>query len=128
MVQTAHLGERDDLALLRTLHWSLWVAETSSRTEVVDSAGFVPKLISHVRDCLGAPALPVILAPSQAPTCLGEPRAPAPDRGAQSAGAQAQTAGQRPVVLGGLESIDRKSTRLNSSHLGISYAVFCLKK
>src|SRR5262245_63907800 len=26
------------------------------------------------------------------------------------------------------ESIDRKSTRLNSSHLGISYAVFCLKK
>src|SRR5262245_62599119 len=27
-----------------------------------------------------------------------------------------------------LDSADRKSTRLNSSHLGISYAVFCLKK
>src|SRR4051812_49707727 len=27
---------------------------------------------------------------------------------------------------GGLE--DRKSTRLNSSHMSISYAVFCLKK
>src|SRR5262245_64506721 len=27
-----------------------------------------------------------------------------------------------------LEREDRKSTRLNSSHLGISYAVFCLKK
>src|SRR5436853_5178427 len=27
-----------------------------------------------------------------------------------------------------LEDRDRKSTRLNSSHLGISYAVFCLKK
>src|ERR1035441_4466714 len=26
------------------------------------------------------------------------------------------------------EVIDRKSTRLNSSRLGISYAVFCLKK
>src|SRR5688500_19596476 len=26
------------------------------------------------------------------------------------------------------EKIDRKSTRLNSSHLVISYAVFCLKK
>src|SRR5205814_10400262 len=26
------------------------------------------------------------------------------------------------------EALDRKSTRLNSSHLGISYAVFCLKK
>src|SRR5690554_7072440 len=27
-----------------------------------------------------------------------------------------------------LENIDRKSTRLNSSHVRISYAVFCLKK
>src|SRR5262245_64905329 len=27
-----------------------------------------------------------------------------------------------------LDEGDRKSTRLNSSHLGISYAVFCLKK
>src|SRR5258705_5752107 len=26
------------------------------------------------------------------------------------------------------DRLDRKSTRLNSSHLGISYAVFCLKK
>src|SRR5438477_1932563 len=26
------------------------------------------------------------------------------------------------------ENIDRKSTRLNSSHMSISYAVFCLKK
>src|ERR1039458_6063314 len=29
---------------------------------------------------------------------------------------------------GGCLTGDRKSTRLNSSHLGISYAVFCLKK
>src|SRR2546426_8832382 len=28
----------------------------------------------------------------------------------------------------GVVTIDRKSTRLNSSHLVISYAVFCLKK
>src|SRR5256885_8046049 len=27
-----------------------------------------------------------------------------------------------------MEEVDRKSTRLNSSHLVISYAVFCLKK
>src|SRR5258705_8840870 len=27
-----------------------------------------------------------------------------------------------------VELVDRNSTRLNSSHLGISYAVFCLKK
>src|SRR3712207_8704503 len=34
-------------------------------------------------------------------------------------------------VEGGLEALldrDRKSTRLNSSHANISYAVFCLKK
>src|SRR3712207_7840877 len=28
----------------------------------------------------------------------------------------------------GAASVDRKSTRLNSSHANISYAVFCLKK
>src|SRR3712207_8756380 len=33
---------------------------------------------------------------------------------------------QREVGAPGLE--DRKSTRLNSSHANISYAVFCLKK
>src|SRR5688572_31727044 len=32
------------------------------------------------------------------------------------------------VVKLSLESEDRKSTRLNSSHSQISYAVFCLKK
>src|SRR5438552_12743463 len=32
------------------------------------------------------------------------------------------------LPLGGLAAADRKSTRLNSSHQIISYAVFCLKK
>src|SRR5205814_9457556 len=38
--------------------------------------------------------------------------------------------GDRALVRGIREGggPDRKSTRLNSSHLGISYAVFCLKK
>src|ERR1035441_7073719 len=36
----------------------------------------------------------------------------------------ASWAGLTPTVRGS----DRKRTRLNSSHLGISYAVFCLKK
>src|SRR5699024_11350506 len=31
-------------------------------------------------------------------------------------------------VLPQFEGLDRKSTRLNSSHVSISYAVFCLKK
>src|SRR3712207_8191702 len=30
--------------------------------------------------------------------------------------------------LDNVETVDRKSTRLNSSHANISYAVFCLKK
>src|SRR5437899_1445689 len=34
----------------------------------------------------------------------------------------------RPRMPGPKGPRDRKSTRLNSSHLGISYAVFCLKK
>src|SRR3712207_7830255 len=34
----------------------------------------------------------------------------------------------RPVRLYALRRRDRKSTRLNSSHANISYAVFCLKK
>src|SRR5437899_4391052 len=43
-----------------------------------------------------------------------------------------QITGQKAVITRAKKSIanfkDRKSTRLNSSHLGISYAVFCLKK
>src|SRR5438445_4899192 len=39
-----------------------------------------------------------------------------------------QESSAHPVVGGFLEVSDRKSTRLNSSHANISYAVFCLKK
>src|SRR5690625_3515117 len=34
----------------------------------------------------------------------------------------------RPTAGSAAEEEDRKSTRLNSSHVAISYAVFCLKK
>src|SRR5690625_6252842 len=34
---------------------------------------------------------------------------------------------KRPLIIAG-GGVDRKSTRLNSSHVAISYAVFCLKK
>src|SRR5262245_63749963 len=43
---------------------------------------------------------------------------------ARHAAEPALAAGQLGPAIGE----DRKSTRLNSSHLGISYAVFCLKK
>src|SRR2546426_8918812 len=46
-------------------------------------------------------------------------RAPVPGRPAR---------GREPRRGPGRQGLDRKSTRLNSSHLVISYAVFCLKK
>src|SRR5437899_8405757 len=49
-------------------------------------------------------------------SCFGLPPTP---RIARSGGVIVDLQDLRP---------DRKSTRLNSSHLGISYAVFCLKK
>src|SRR3989454_7978421 len=60
----------------------------------------------------------------------GASGAPGPDYWQQRADyvirATLDTAGS---LLRGTERIqDRKSTRLNSSHLVISYAVFCLKK
>src|SRR5688572_32067527 len=39
-----------------------------------------------------------------------------------------QSRGRAADVRGDLAQRDRKSTRLNSSHSQISYAVFCLKK
>src|SRR5207249_7297156 len=33
-----------------------------------------------------------------------------------------------PAREAAVKTVDRKSTRLNSSHVSISYAVFCLKK
>src|SRR5471032_1673698 len=38
------------------------------------------------------------------------------------------TLGAGAAALGGALTLDRKSTRLNSSDITISYAVFCLKK
>src|SRR3712207_8251517 len=42
--------------------------------------------------------------------------------------AMALLALERPAVGDDRDRLDRKSTRLNSSHANISYAVFCLKK
>src|SRR5258705_9386557 len=59
-----------------------------------------------------------------------EPVQDQPSTGAGHDGADV-VARQRATERDGVKTdgtIDRKSTRLNSSHLGISYAVFCLKK
>src|SRR5256885_4790742 len=46
----------------------------------------------------------------------------------QARGARSREPRQFTTQNGIAEQSDRKSTRLNSSHLVISYAVFCLKK
>src|SRR5436305_11054096 len=43
-------------------------------------------------------------------------------------GTQPQATGNAPARPAKAATEDRKSTRLNSSHVRISYAVFCLKK
>src|SRR5256885_14743594 len=50
------------------------------------------------------------------------------DRGAEASLALEPPDHRRGRALGRVRPADRKSTRLNSSHLVISYAVFCLKK
>src|SRR3712207_7545534 len=57
--------------------------------------------------------------PEPQPPLVDQPSA-APSRKVAAAG----VAGALTTVL----LLDRKSTRLNSSHANISYAVFCLKK
>src|SRR2546430_11395314 len=44
------------------------------------------------------------------------------------AGPVRNTTGTNTMQIESVETKDRKSTRLNSSHSQISYAVFCLKK
>src|SRR3712207_6956720 len=60
------------------------------------------------------------------------PRPPPPaGRGLAEASASDPTGALREKPETGVEALlagDRKSTRLNSSHANISYAVFCLKK
>src|SRR5256885_3903638 len=58
--------------------------------------------------------------------CGGEPRSIAQLTGGSRMTRQAITKHLRVLENAGI--LDRKSTRLNSSHLVISYAVFCLKK
>src|SRR3712207_7626642 len=56
----------------------------------------------------------------------GRPRRPA-RRGPRDSG-DGRAAGDGEPPHSRVRRIDRKSTRLNSSHANISYAVFCLKK
>src|SRR3712207_8203358 len=87
-------------------------------TTLFRSIGTVVVAVAHGRVALAGEA---VLVPVEVDR-RGE-RAVLPGDGAQRAG------GDDPVVVRRRRSqADRKSTRLNSSHANISYAVFCLKK
>src|SRR5438477_9045660 len=58
-------------------------------------------------------------------TTLFRSLAPQIDRGASEPDLEKRVGGRTQA---GQPAADRKSTRLNSSHMSISYAVFCLKK
>src|SRR3712207_8905508 len=64
---------------------------------------------------------------------LGPPPHPPPEAEEEGDGEHPDEDRAHDVRAGGQEAdtdalLDRKSTRLNSSHANISYAVFCLKK
>src|SRR5438034_8468505 len=65
--------------------------------------------------------------PRSVPTHTRPPESDASTRTRFAHSARGDEGGQR-VGVGNSVHVDRKSTRLNSSHTVISYAVFCLKK
>src|SRR3712207_8835884 len=73
----------------------------------------------------GGPAPADTVVRRQATAPVGSPTGAVPrlQPGAQVPPVQLSSAVDHGLVAG-----DRKSTRLNSSHANISYAVFCLKK
>src|SRR5207247_10118507 len=73
-------------------------------------------------DLTSAPSSPPRAAPACSPSTPTAIGCNASSRSSPRATTNASPPGR------GLEEADRKSTRLNSSHEWISYAVFCLKK
>src|SRR5437879_7238778 len=59
---------------------------------------------------------------------VGDCQESGPRKGVRELSSQAPRRAENCIVKENREIIDRKSTRLNSSHRCISYAVFCLKK
>src|SRR5690606_40070953 len=84
---------------------------------------FRSQVVADHREVLGVPD--VVVDDAGGPSAVGVPAggflAPVPGLGAR---------GRARVFAIHREAsfLDRKSTRLNSSHVKISYAVFCLKK
>src|SRR5690606_42117494 len=95
-------------------------AAIAVRQDVHRQVGVVVVAADLVDQCVQLPhRLQVLLAPVVQQHVVAAPVARAGHRDTRSGAAEAADL---------LQGIDRKSTRLNSSHVKISYAVFCLKK
>src|SRR5690625_763190 len=81
---------------------------------------------------LGAAVLTGLITGCTPSGAAEETSSPVPDEAAATGSGPAATdapaGGEIPVPTVRVLTTDRKSTRLNSSHVAISYAVFCLKK
>src|SRR3712207_8037221 len=75
-------------------------------------------------------ALPILQQPGGGALADGDAAGDGDDVGHLGGGVaeEAVLRGPQPLAGGDVQGEDRKSTRLNSSHANISYAVFCLKK
>src|SRR5699024_11702524 len=86
--------------------------------------------LSWPTDTTGAPRPAGIASPAVLGAVLpgAEPRFGVDGHRTAAVGAQHRNRSEGTQRLRARMSVDRKSTRLNSSHVSISYAVFCLKK
>src|SRR5438874_2620399 len=102
-----------------------------------DLGAWLEQLLAESTGKNGKGLVPVAREPPTSPEAYGDDRVfvylRLDDNGnaAQDAAVDAIEGAGQPVVRIAVEDVynlDRKSTRLNSSHVEISYAVFCLKK
>src|SRR5690242_20886032 len=92
-----------------------------NRSRLINLA-WITAVVSGLMFSVAAPA-PVLADPGEwDPTLPAQISAGAPGDPLAVANASLQATAQAT------QTTDRKSTRLNSSHMSISYAVFCLKK
>src|SRR5256885_4997096 len=104
----------------------------SARAEVVLEVGVAaPDLLHALEGRLREWRAPEIRVDDHAGRVEDARESRRPGRGQLLANALLEVAGVGPrldLFTRARENTDRKSTRLNSSHLVISYAVFCLQK
>src|SRR5687768_12667588 len=106
----------------------LAAAETADLGEVVEAHGVTGGPLGELLQEAGTPFLELALLPVEGDRARMVGRN-VHDRGCATAPAELEELTEIPGALRGQSvGVDRKSTRLNSSHGYISYAVFCLKK